>query len=108
MNTTGLWFGGIIGISLSQAGVCLSEGARKPAIFFFIICGLAIIGMVLHILWIGKRIRTQVRLRLDQEAFRTLVSGGTVKAGPLEIILADIGYDNMIDEIHESMWKPKE
>ena len=45
------------------------------------------------------------RFRLDATDFKTLVSGGVVKDYGLEIILADIGYDRMIEIIIESMNK---
>lgn len=53
-----------------------------------------------------------VRIRLTEEDFRTLVSGGTVDtskeihAGPEAlIILADIGFDTMLRIIKEAMKK---
>ena len=44
---------------------------------------------------------TEIRVRLDEEAFTTLVSGGIYTAEPnVKIILADIGYDRMIQIIN--------
>lgn len=45
------------------------------------------------------------KIRLDQQAFRALVRGQEIVAGPNRIILADIGYEAMADEIHEAKWR---
>lgn len=41
------------------------------------------------------------RFRLDESDFKVLVSGGVLKDYGLEMILADIGYDRMIEIIED-------
>lgn len=44
---------------------------------------------------------TEIRVRLDEKAFTTLVSGGIYTSDSnVKIILADIGYDKMIQIIN--------
>lgn len=42
------------------------------------------------------------RFRLDENDFKVLVSGGVLKDYGLEMILADIGYDRMIEIIEDA------
>lgn len=43
------------------------------------------------------------RLSLDEKDFQTLVSWGVVKKWDTQIILQDIGYDAMINNIDHAM-----
>lgn len=50
-------------------------------------------------------VNESVRVRLDEDDFRTLVSGGVVDNSGAKIILADIGWDLMIQIIQEAKAK---
>lgn len=44
-----------------------------------------------------------IRISLDQEDFRTLINGGVVKKDEVEIILKDIGYFAMEEELDKAI-----
>jgi hypothetical protein len=43
------------------------------------------------------------RITLDGEQFRTLVAGGVVRVGGVAIVLADVGFQVMIDSVQEAL-----
>lgn len=49
----------------------------------------------------------ETRIRLDEEDFKTLVSGNTVGQDNTKIILADIGYQNMLNIISSLLFAPE-
>ena len=46
-----------------------------------------------------------MRIILNYEDFKTLISGGVVEKDGTKIILSDIGYNVMIEEIEKSKSK---
>lgn len=48
----------------------------------------------------------ETRIRLDEEDFKTLVSGNIVEQDHVKILLADIGYQNMLNIISSLLFAP--
>jgi len=96
-------FGGV-GLGSALSGICLASASTTRASAIYLTIALCCFAVILFDNFRSRGSAT-ARVRLDRPDFRILIRGGEVKRDNAKIILADIGYDSMLDELHEAMWK---
>jgi len=96
-------FGGV-GLGTSLSGMCLAMDKSQTGSAVYLVFALLCFVIILFDNFFLRGSAT-ARVRLEREDFRALIRGGEVKRDNAKIILADIGYDSMLDELHEAIWK---